>query len=305
MGKTVRDTIKEITRKHLTSGMGKCYGQCLTAVGWVGGTLPELYEDEGMVELSMADVAGGSIVTGAALAGERAIYVVRYQGFQWYNAVSIVNYAAKSKEIWGRPCPIFVRSIAMEGGIGPVAGSSHHSLIHRMPGIKIVAPMTSKEYIEAYQLYMNDNDPYYISEHRKSYDNESEFDDIINENCDFTIFPISITRFEMKKLLVLAKEKDITLNIIHQKWIKPFIVKNEWVLSLKNSRFGGLVLDDDYVEGVSSFMANKLSNISHKQVYTLGLDAKSAGFYKEVDNLPPTAEKILNKILSLIDTNKI
>jgi transketolase C-terminal domain/subunit len=305
MGKTVRDTIKEITRKHLTTGMGKCYGQCLTAVGWVGGTLPELYEDEGMVELSMADVAGGSIVTGAALAGERAIYVVRYQGFQWYNAVSIVNYAAKSKEIWGRPCPIFVRSIAMEGGIGPVAGSSHHSLIHRMPGIKIVAPMTSKEYIEAYQLYMNDNDPYYISEHRKSYDNESEFDDIINEKCDFTIFPISITRFEMKKLLVLAKEKDITLNIIHQKWIKPFIVKNEWVLSLKNSRFGGLVLDDDYVEGVSSFMANKLSNISHKQVYTLGLDAKSAGFYKVVDNLPPSAEKILNKILSLIDTNKI
>jgi pyruvate/2-oxoglutarate/acetoin dehydrogenase E1 component len=101
MGKTVRDTIKEITRKHLTTGMGKCYGQCLTAVGWVGGTLPELYEDEGMVELSMADVAGGSIVTGAALAGERAIYVVRYQGFQWYNSVSIVNYAAKSKEIWG------------------------------------------------------------------------------------------------------------------------------------------------------------------------------------------------------------
>ena len=34
-------------------------GQCLTAVGWVGGTLPELYEDKGMVELSMADVAGG------------------------------------------------------------------------------------------------------------------------------------------------------------------------------------------------------------------------------------------------------
>ena len=40
MATTVRETIKEITRKHLTEGKGKCYGQCLTAVGWVGGTLP-------------------------------------------------------------------------------------------------------------------------------------------------------------------------------------------------------------------------------------------------------------------------
>ena len=69
MATTVRDTIKEITRKHLTEGIGKCYGQCLTAVGWVGGTLPELYEEDGMVEFSMADVAGGAILTGLALVG--------------------------------------------------------------------------------------------------------------------------------------------------------------------------------------------------------------------------------------------
>ena len=35
-------------------------------MGWVGGTLPELYEKDGMIELSMADVAGG-IVAGSAL----------------------------------------------------------------------------------------------------------------------------------------------------------------------------------------------------------------------------------------------
>ena len=81
MAETVRDTIKNLTRGHLESG-SKCYGQCLTAVGWVGGTLPKLYEEDGMVELSMADVAGSGIVVGAALAGERPINVVRYQGFQ-------------------------------------------------------------------------------------------------------------------------------------------------------------------------------------------------------------------------------
>jgi len=296
MATTVRDTIKEITRKHLTEGKGKCYGQCLTAVGWVGGTLPELYEEDGMVELSMADVAGGAIVTGVALSGERAIYVVRYQGFQWYNAVSIVNYAAKSKEIWDRSCPIFVRSIAMEGGIGPVAGSSHHSLVHRMPGIKILAPMTPGEYQLAYDLYMKDDNPYYISEHRKSYDNTEEFQNVINDEADFTIFPISITRFEMKKLLELAKQEEIKLNIIHQLWLKPFYIMDYWHTALSNSKYGGLVTDDDYVEGVASSIANTLSVATGKTVHTLGLEPRTAGFYPIVDNLPPTAEKIIEKL---------
>ena len=129
METTVRETIKNTTKKHLKENNGLIFGQCLSAVGWVGGTVPELTEKDGLIELSMADVANGGFVVGAALKGIRPIYVVRYQGFQWYNAPIIVNYACKSKEIWGIPCPIFVRSIAMEGAIGPVAGSSHHSLL--------------------------------------------------------------------------------------------------------------------------------------------------------------------------------
>jgi len=296
MATTVRDTIKEITRKHLSEGKGKCYGQCLTAVGWVGGTLPEMYEKDGMVEFSMADVAGGSIATGIALAGGRPMYVVRYQGFQWYNLVSVVNYAAKSKELWNRPCPIFVRSIAMEGGIGPVAGSSHHSLAHRMPGIKVIAPMTSGEYEYAYSCFMNDDEPYYVSEHRKSYDNTEELENIILPKADFTIFPISITRLEMKKLVDLAKQENIHLNIIHQLWIKPFNIPSSWKLALDNSRFGGLVTDDDYVEGTASSIANELSLATGKRVWTLGLEPRTAGFHPSVDNLPPSAEKIIEKL---------
>jgi pyruvate/2-oxoglutarate/acetoin dehydrogenase E1 component len=291
---TVRETIKQITYDHLKSLYGKCYGQCLTAVGWVGGTLPEMYEEDGMVELSMADVAGGGIVTGASLAGDRPIYVVRYQGFQWYNCISIVNYAAKSKELWGRACPVFVRSIAMEGGIGPVAGSSHHSLVHRMPGIKIASPMTSLEYREVYKCFMEDDVPYYVSEHRKSYDNDVEFNNVNeNENPDFSIFPISITRFEMESLHEMAKSLNITLNIFHILWIKPFNIEEQWIKSLKNSKYGGLVIDDDFVEGTASSLANQLSLKANNRVYTLGLDEKTAGFPKEFDNLPPNSEKIL------------
>jgi pyruvate/2-oxoglutarate/acetoin dehydrogenase E1 component len=295
MATTVRDTIKKITHKHLSEGLGKCYGQCLTAVGWVGGTLPEMYEDEGMVEFSMADVAGGAIATGIALAGGRPLYVVRYQGFQWYNLTSIVNYAAKSKEIWNRPCPIFVRSIAMEGGVGPVAGSSHHSLAQRMPGIKVIAPMTPKEYQLAYNSYMEGDDPYYVSEHRKSYDNNKELENITHDSqVDFTLFPISITRLEMEKVVELAAKEDIKVNIFHQLWLKPFKIEKLWVESLNSSKFGGLVTDDDYVEGTASSIANELSLASSKKVYTLGLEPRTAGFHPTVDNLPPSAEKIVN-----------
>ena len=207
MGKTLKETIKEIIRKHLKNKKGKVFGQCLTAVGWVGGTLPELYEKDGMIELSMADVAGGGIVTGSALMREKPIYVIRYQGFNWYNAPMIVNYAAKSKEIWNTPCPVFVRGIGMEGGIGPVAGSSHHSLYYRMPGLKIVSPMTPKEYKKIYNSFMKDDEVYYVSEHRGSFNNKIELKDDIKGRKDFVIIAISITRFEaIKAKEILEKE---------------------------------------------------------------------------------------------------
>ena len=174
MAKTVRDIIKSITRHHLEVEKSLCFGQCLTAVGWVGGTLPEMYEDEGMVEVTTADVANGGFVVGAGLQGIKPIYVVRYQGFQWFNSPIIINYAAKSKEMWGISCPIFIRSIAMEGGMGPVAGSSHHSLYQRMPGTKIISPMTPNEYQYAYDNFISEDEVYYISEHRRSYDNTEE-----------------------------------------------------------------------------------------------------------------------------------
>ena len=304
MAKTVRETIKDTVKHHLTVEKSLCFGQCLTAVGWVGGTLPELYEDDGMVELTTADVANGGFVVGAGLKGIRPIYVVRYQGFQWFNSPIIINYASKSKEIWGIPCPIFIRSIAMEGGAGPVAGSSHHSIYYRMPGIKIISPMTPKEYKYAYKKFMKEDDVYYISEHRGSYDNDSELLDIVIDNCDIVLFPISITRFEAEKARLKLEQKGIKASIFHQLWIKPFKIKNQWLSTLKQSKFGGLVLDDDYEDGISKSIANNLNLKTNKKIYTLGLENKSAGFSKNTDNLPPDAQKIIKKVKQIIYENK-
>ena len=76
MEKYLRETIKEITKEHLKKNKSFVFGQNLTGVGWVDNTLPKLYEKDGVIELPMADVAGGGIVTGAALQGRRPIYII-------------------------------------------------------------------------------------------------------------------------------------------------------------------------------------------------------------------------------------
>jgi len=299
MSIALRDIIKDTVRHHLTKENGLVMGQCLTAVGWVGGTLPELYEEDGMVELSMADVAGGGFAVGAALAGRRPMYVIRYQGFNWFNAPMIINYAAKSKEIWGVPCPMFVRSIAMEGGIGPVAGSSHHALYYRMPGIKIVSPMTPNEYANAYLDFMDSDDVVYVSEHRGAYGNTEELLNIEYDIPDIVLFPISITRFAAVEASKELEKEGYKVAVHHIVNIKPFNPTENDRLSLKRAKHG-IVLDDDYVDGIAKSLAFDLSKGINADMHVMGLKDKSAGFYPQVDNLPPSKDEIVAKIKEIL-----
>ena len=133
-------------------------GQC-TAVGWVGGTLPNCRR--GRYDRTFNGRCCWRVCN-RCCCGRRPIYVIRYQGFNWFNAPIILNYACKSKEIWNIPCPLFIRSIGMEGSIGPVAGSSHHSLYYRMPGIKIISPMSPREFINSYNEFMESDDVFLL-----------------------------------------------------------------------------------------------------------------------------------------------
>jgi len=298
--KTVREIIKETIFRHLKEQNGLVFGQCLSAVGWVGGTIPELTEKDGIVELSMADVSNGGIVTGAGLSKRRPIYVIRYQGFNWFNASIILNYACKSKELWDVPCPIFIRGIAMEGSIGPVAGSSHHSIYYRMPGIKIISPMTPREYLLAYEYFMKNEDVLYVSEHRGSYDNKEELPDFISDNLDLILFPISITRFEAKKAKIELEKQGFKIGIANVLWIKPFKINKDWEQAIIKSKFGGIVLDDDYTDGVGTNLAYEIMKKTGKKIETMGLKDRSAGFSKTTDNLPPNCTEIVEKVKTII-----
>lgn len=311
----MRDVIKRLSLKHLKENNGLLLGQCLTAVGWVGNTIPPLTENDGLVELSMADVAGGGIATGTALSGRRPVYVVRYQGFQWFNAVMIANYAAKSKELWGIPCPIFVRSIAMDSvvdskkrfSIGPVASNSHHSIFHRMPGVHVAAPMTPKEYEEVWEYFMSHDDPLYCSEHRRGWDVDFEMQDIVEPDADITLFPISSTRLNVLEALEECKKQGIRCNVVHLLWLKPFSQnKKDEIISqaLKYSKYGGIVIDGDYANGVAKNLAYDLMHQHGKKIYALALEERTAGFAPHLDNVPPSPHKILETVQTIMKTSQ-
>ncbi|OUV02938.1 MAG: hypothetical protein CBC42_05380 [Betaproteobacteria bacterium TMED82] len=301
MQQALREVIKKLIRSHLEDGY-IAMGQCLTAVGWVGGTLPEMYEEDGMIELSMADVAGGGFAVGAALAGKRPIYIIRYQGFGWFNLPIILNYACKSKEIWNRPCPLLVRAIAMEGSIGPVAGSSHHSLAYRMPGIKIFSPMSGEEYRTMYNEFMSSDEVFYASEHRGSFANDQPIEDFLFPKPDFVVVAISVTRFNAREAVINLNSNGIKVSLINIWRLKPFQLDQKQISVLSNSKFGILLLDDDYEYGAVASIGLQISSLlpNPKRLSLMGLKDKSAGFSKNSDNLPPSVKEIQDRVLKLI-----
>ena len=188
----------------------------------------------------------------------------------------------------------------MEGSIGPVAGSSHHSLYYRMPGIKIASPMTPNEYLSVYDNFMKNDEVLYVSEHRGSYSNTDELQDFVSENLDIILFPISITRFEAQKAKIELEKQGYKIGIANILWIKPFVIKKEWENAVKTSKFGGIVLDDDYSQGVATNLAYDIMKKTGKKVDTMGLKNKSAGFSKETDNLPPNCLEIVERVKKII-----
>lgn len=300
MARTVAETIRDVTRQHLKEGNGLLFGQCVTAVGWVGGTIPELTEEDGIVELSMADVAGAGIAVGAALVGRRPIYVIRYQGFMWYDAAPLVNYAAKSKEMWGVPCPIMVRSIAMEGGIGPVASASHHGMVMRMPGMPVIAPMTPGEWLAAWDWFTSHDEPLYVSEHRRSFPVDYEMADQIQPNAAITLIAISAARLNAIEAVKQLEAEGVACDLVHLLWLKPFVPADELISSLRKTGLG-LVIDSDFeIAGPSRSIAYELMLATGARVHSLGLEDRTAGFAPHLDNPTPPPGRIAERVREIL-----
>lgn len=287
---TVADTIREISRRHLLENNGLLLGQSISAVGWVNNTVPDC---RGIVELPMTDVAGAGIAVGAAMVGRRPIFVIRFQDFLILNGSQLIFYAAKSKELHGRATPLFVRAIAADG-IGPVHSGVLHSIFMHFPGFRVCSPMTPKEYEAVWADFMAHDDPMIVSEHRESFLNTEELNDIIYEEADITLYPISATRFEAVKAAEQLATEGIRCNVVHILWLKPFVADERIIKPLRQSK-RGLVIDAGHeIAGSSQALAYEMIQASKGvQVKSLGLMDKTKCLCPPLQNKYPDAGMII------------
>lgn len=295
---TTAETIAHLTREHLTSRGGLLLGQCVTAVGWIGGSVPDC---DGIVEIPMTDVAGPAFAVGCALMGRRPIFVVRYQGFMWYNASSLVNYAARSKGIWGVPVPIFIRAIGMEGnGIGHTASSCLHSIFMHPPGMPVAAPMTPGEYRAVWSHFLEHDDPLYVSEHRRSFVITDEMPDRLGQDSRITLIAISAARLNALDAVATLAAGDIAADLCHLVWLKPFVPSPALLGSLQRTGLG-LVIDSDFETcGAAQAFAYELMHATGVPVHALGIEDRVCGAAPAHENITPSAAVIAARARALL-----
>ncbi len=301
MGKTVAETIRDISKKHIEKNKGVIMGQCLSAVGWVQNTVPA--QKKGIIEFPMTDVAGAGFAVGAAVGGRKPIFILRFQSFLWLNASPLINNAAKSKEIFGYSAPVFIRAIASEGiSSGPIHTNCYHSPFAHMPGLPICAPMTPKEYKKIWQFFKKSDLPLLVSEHRRSYKEKKEFIDDINKNSKVTLFLISAVRFQSLEIKNKLKKLGITADIFHLLWLKPFNIKKKYIDSLKKTK-KAIVIDSTYeICGISEHIAYKLMNkVKGTKVINLGMKDRSPGCSVKFINGTPSSNEVCKKVSKLIN----
>lgn len=296
MAKTVAETIKKITRKHLEKD-GLLFGQAIKAVGWINNTVPDC---KNIIELPMSDVSNMGIACGAAIAGRRPIIVIRFQDFMWLNGSVLVNYAAKSKDILGTPTPIFVRVLAKDNA-GCVHSGKLHSMFMHFPGLRIWAPITPGEYRACWNDFMQNDDPVICFEHRATFENDKEFCSVYQKDADITIFAISFARLNALEAIDILKKDGIKCNMIHLIQLKPYKVCDTIVEILRKSK-RGLVIDTGFETcGAGRDFAYQLTEASGIIVKAIGLEDKSVGIAKEHKNLTLSLEKIIKAVKELID----
>jgi pyruvate/2-oxoglutarate/acetoin dehydrogenase E1 component len=218
----------------------------------------------------------------------------------WYNAASLLNYAAKSREMWSVPCPLLIRSIAMEGAIGPVASASHHGMVMRMPGIPVIAPMTPGEWLEGWNWFLEHDDPVYLSEHRRSFPIDHELDDQLSGSAELTLVAISAARLNAEEAVATLARRGIRCHLVKCTWLKPFAATAAMTDSLRRTG-RGLVIDSDFeIAAAGRSIAYDLMHATGVPVHALGLEDRSAGFAPRHDNGTPSAQRIVERVEQLL-----
>ena len=235
MTTSFRNSINTTMRKLLTEYNGLIFGQNLTDVGWVAGTLPELPSHPGYVELPISDIAGPGLAVGAALTCRPVVYISRYQGYLWLNMVPIATYAALARKVFKQDCKLMFRSIADDGAWGPVASGSHFSIALQVPTLKVVAPICPKNWEEIWHEFITNNDPIFVAEHRGTYELE-ELKVYKDSKPKIVVLFVSSTWLSADSLSKMLESQGVKHYFENIFWIRPVKVSAETLSIIKQTQ---------------------------------------------------------------------
>ncbi len=293
---TLRDVIRETTNKHLCENNGMLFGECVRDPGGVANTIPV---HESVIDTPMSETAAADFAIGAALAGRRSIYVVRFQNFMLMGASPFISFASVVKGIYGKSAPVFIRAIGADK-LDCNHADMMHSMFMHFAGIKVCAPMTPGEWTDAWNTFMREEQPFFCSEHREAFNVTEETEDEICEGAQINLFGISKARQSLSEAKRILQERGIKANIFHIAWLKPFNAQ-KYIEVLKKTSLGLVTDAGRVICGAPEHIAYELMHVvPGSLVYANGIDdlpkSKNPKFYNEV----PNAQRIAEKALSIL-----
>jgi deoxyxylulose-5-phosphate synthase len=160
--------------------------------------------------------------------------------------------------------------------------------------------MTPNEYSRIWDNFMAGDDPMLVSEHRDSFLNTRELQDIVVSDADVTLYAISATRFEAEKSVEALFARGIRCNLVHIVWLKPFEIDNRLVAPLLVSE-KGLVIDAGHeIAGASQTLAYELNQATGCKVKALGLNDRTKCLNPYLQNRTPDAARIADVVEGML-----
>ena len=182
----IRETLAaELQRDPSVFLMGEDIGVYGGSFGVTRGLIDE-FGPQRVRDTPISEQALTGVAIGAAVAGQRPVIEIMFMDFITLAVDQLVNMAAKLHPIYGRTCPLVVRTPPGGGrGYGATHSQSLERLFAGIPGIKIAAPSNATDASGLLQTAIRDNNPVLFLEHKLLYPQRFECEDALPQPIPF------------------------------------------------------------------------------------------------------------------------
>lgn len=220
--------------------------------------LQEKYSSSRVMDMPTSENAMTGIAIGSAITGKRPILTHQRVDFCLLALDQLINNAAKWHYIFGGQSnvPLVIRLIIGRGwGQGPQHSQTLHSLFAHIPGLIVVMPSTPYDAKGLLISSVANNNPVIFIEHRWLHNTVGEVPKdfyqipigkakIIQKGKDLTLVTTSHMTLEAVKAVQLLKNKDLSVEIIDVRTIKP--LDSSTILSSVKKTGRLIVADPDW-----------------------------------------------------------